>query len=221
MSALPPLSTESIRSFIEKRQVVTFDQLISKFQCSYMSILRRKEELRYITSYNRYGAGMTLPTIPIFNEFNIWKCGDFLFSKWGDVKSTIVGIVDESSEGLYARDLQQILNIRVNNHLSMCVKENIVFKCLDFGHPVYFSTVDTTRDAQYRQREKRYNEERTVQSQPLSQDKIIKILLAIIKHRVTCAHKLKTLIALEGVSLSERSIQWVLDRYDIEKKGSL
>ncbi len=221
MPAIPILSTESIRSFIEQRQVVTFDQLTSEFHCSYMSILRRKEELGYLTSYNRYGIGLTLPTIPIFNKFNIWKYGDFLFSKWGDVKSTIVGVVDESPEGLYARDLQRILNIRVNNHLSMCVRENKVFKCPDFGHPVYFSTVVTTRNAQYRLREKRYQDERPVQSQLLSQDKVIKILLLIIKHRVTSAHKLKPLVALEGLSLSERSIQWVLDKYDIQKKGSL
>lgn len=220
MAPKTTIPTNEIVSFIQHREAVSFDELMSEFHCSYMSIFRRKKDLGYITSYNRYGSGLTLGTIPTFNEFGIWGNRNFLFSKWGDVKRTIIGVVDDSPSGLYAGDLQAILRIRVNNHLSECVMKNLLYRSHNFGHPIYFSAHLETRKIQSEQREAQHQRKHSFTAYPLSKDNLIKTLLAIIKHHVTSAQKLKSILESEGLPLSERSIQWVLDEYNIEKKGS-
>lgn len=215
-----PLQTKDIIAYIRKRKALSFDELKTRFQCSYMTILRRKRDIGYITSYNKSNSGMTLKEIPNYNEFGIWYCRTFLFSKWGNMKMTIKRIIDNSPQGLHPVDLQDIMKTRVNNHLSTCVKENLVMRDHDFGHPIYFSSNDKIRRTQYEQREVLLRKKHPIERPPLSKENIIKVLLAIIKHHVTTVEKIMAVLETEDMHFSEQSIKWLLKKYQIEKKGS-
>lgn len=220
MSSEPSASIRSIVDHIERKKTISFSELASYFRYSRRTIFRKLSLVDYLTSYNKSGAGLTLRNIPNFNESGIWNHRDFFFTKWGTLKKAIPKIIDMSPDGLYARDLQDILMVRINNHLSMCVKEGLIQRNNDFGHPIYFSTNTEIRKLQYEQRKMLFQKKHPVAKNPLSGKNIIKVLVAIIKHHVTTADKLIPILEAKGVHLSKQSIKWVLKKYDIEKKGS-
>lgn len=216
----PCLSLSSLVAYIRKHKAVSFDELTSEFHCSYMSILRRKDDIKYITSYNQFSSGLTLRDIPTFNEFGIWGFRDYQFSKWGNLISTIKGLIDESENGLHAGELHKIMDVRVNNHLAVCTRRELITRGNDFGHPVYFSADVNIRKSQYEQRMVLYQSKHPVEIMPLSEANIIRVLVVMIKHHATAMETLMPILKSEGTELSEQSIRWVLKKYDIEKKGS-
>jgi hypothetical protein len=220
MARKETIPTEEIITYINKKKAVSFHELVSEFQCSYMTILRKKENIGYITSYNKYNSGMTLINIPKFNEFGIWECPPYLFSKWGDMKMTIKGIIDNSAQGLYASELQKIMKVRVNNHLSECTSENLIMRNHEFGHPIYFSTEKMIKKLQYEQSKILFEKRRPAEISPLSKENIIKILIAIIEHHAINIEKLMNILRTKGLKFSRQSLKWLFDRYEIEKKGS-
>jgi len=215
----PRLSLNSLVTYVRKHKAVSFNELASEFHCSYMSILRRRDDIKYITSYNRFSSGLTLRDIPIFNEFGIWGFHGYQFSKWGNLISTIKGLIDESKSGLHAGELHGILDVRVNNHLAVCTKRELIARSNDFGHPLYFSADADIRKSQYNHRMVIYQSKHPVEIMPLSEANIIRVLVVMVKHHATTVEKLMPILNVEGIELSEQSIRWVLKKYDIEKKG--
>lgn len=216
----PSLSVNAIAAYIRRLKALSFDELTSEFHCSYMSILRRKDDIKYITSYNRFSSGLTLRDIPIFNEFGIWGFRGYQFSKWGNLISTIGGIIDESKSGLHAGELHEIMSVRVNNHLAICTRRELIARSNEFGHPLYFSADADIRKSQYEHRMVLYQSKHPIEIMPLSEANVIRVLVVMIKHHATTVEKLMSILKAEGIELSEQSIRWVLKKYDIEKKGS-
>lgn len=212
------VTLDKITSFIRKRKATTFHEIEEHFKCSRMTVFRKIRHIQYLTSYNQNGSGVTLIEIPIFNEFGIWEYKKFLFSKWGTIKNTIPNIVDLSLAGLYAKDLEDILKVRVNNHISMCVKNDLIVRNNDFGPPIYLSTKPEVRRSQYDQRTVLYSEQARPEKAPVSKENTIRILATALKHHETSPDKIVSFLEMEGIHLGKRSVEWVFRKYGIQKK---
>jgi hypothetical protein len=211
---------KSVKSFIIKRKVVTIPELIGFFNRSRATIFRTLAKIEHITSYNHNHSGITLPSTPTFDSEGLWKYNSFYFSKWRTLNETIQNIVNKSPTGFYPRELTDILGVRVHNHLSRCLIENKVVRNNDFGHPIYFSMIPETRQRQYEERIKTSKIRMPYEKPPLNKENTLRVLIAIIKYKVTTVEKLMPVLETEGIDLSEQSIKWVLKKYEIEKKGA-
>jgi hypothetical protein len=73
--------------------------------------------LSYLSSYSHAGKYYTLQQFAEFDSHGIWSYKDVHFSRFGTLKNTIVEILDESTSGYSAKQLQAILMIPVANAL--------------------------------------------------------------------------------------------------------
>ena len=211
---------ERLETLISERKVVTFWELSEHLERSRATVFRMLRQVDYITSYNKNRTGVTLASVPDFDRWGLWRYKDFHFSRWENLNETIQNLVDTSPAGFRPRELADLLGVRVHNHLSMCVADERVVRNDDFGHPVYLSTTPVTRREQYETREQTSAKRVSRERQPLSDQNIIRVLVAIIRHHATTVERLMPVMEAEGLHLSEGSVRWVLRKYEIEKRGS-
>lgn len=70
---------------------------------------------RAYTSFNHNGRYYTLPGIPQFDQNGIWKYQTILFSKYGNLKQTIIQLIIQSDKGLSAKEIAQVVKITSNS----------------------------------------------------------------------------------------------------------
>jgi len=215
------VSADHLSNVLEERRVVTTAQLVQLFGCSPKTLFRKLQQLGYITSYNKNRTGITLSTIPEFDRNGLWRHGPFRFSTWKTLNGTIQHMVEDSSAGLSAGELHKILHVNVYHHVSSCVQDGRIFRDQSLKPPVYYHTDPVVRPHQ--QSERKAFLEKLAPSRPpppLSKENVIRILVAIIRHHASTVERLMPVLEAEGLHLSERSIRWVLRKYEIEKRGS-
>ena len=65
-----------------------------------------------------YKLDLTLPDTPVFNEYGIWEYRDIAFSKYGNLKETVIQLIIRSEKGLMAREIAGIVGIQYQSYLS-------------------------------------------------------------------------------------------------------
>lgn len=120
---------------------MTIDDLKStlKTQCR-MTVLRRLSKLDYISSYSHSGKYYSLKTIARYNKYGIWSNKPALFSKNGSLKKTIKFLIDSSTQGYTASELNSIVKVKVEDALLELVKNKIIIRKKQSGIYIYYAT---------------------------------------------------------------------------------
>jgi hypothetical protein len=84
---------------------------------SVMTATRRLSELGYLSSYSHRGRYYTLTAIPQFDVDGLWRFEGIGFSRCGTLKNTVPALVERSEAGLFHRDLEARLQVRVHDTL--------------------------------------------------------------------------------------------------------
>jgi len=198
-----------------KHKVVKIEHLARHFDCSAWTLFNKLKEHEYYTSYNSRGQYITLEDTPTFDDMGIWKYKQAMFSKWRNVEETIHHIVDMSQAGLTPGEITKILRIRTHNQLVKCRRKGTLVSKRYGGNMVYYSTDEETQRNQIKKRE---SELKAMKSKPLSNKTIIDVLLAIIKHHEIKPENIVSILTSQGKEISERSVQWVLEEYELKKR---
>ena len=98
-------------------KVLTIEEVVELLKSSVMTARRRLKKWEALTSFNHNGRYYTLPRIPQFNDHGIWKYQRILFSKYGNLKQTILELVRRSEAGLSAREVARIVEIPSNSSI--------------------------------------------------------------------------------------------------------
>ena len=99
-------------------QVMTLSHLKILLSCSQRSVQRYLSKWGCLRSYNHNGKYFSLPSIPHFNSFGIWKYHDIGFSQFGNLKETVVQLVTRAPAGLTASELSKILSVNAHSFIS-------------------------------------------------------------------------------------------------------
>jgi len=216
------IAPQEIVDRIRKSKVVKMKQLVENLECSVWTLFDKLREYGYYTSYNFNGQYITLKEIPLFDDNGIWEYKQARFSKWRNVEETICHIVDKSPAGLTPIEITEILQIRTHNQLLKCRRKGLLISKRYGRSQVYYSVYEETQKHQMKEREAMMKRSPTpIKLKPLSDKTIIDILLVMLKHHETKPENIISILASEGKKISERSIKWVIEEYEIEKKGSL
>ena len=130
-------------------KVLTIEQLVDLLKSSVMTARRRLKKWEALTSFNQNGRYYTLPRIPQFDHNGIWKYQTILFSKYGNLKQTIIELVRRSEAGLSAREVAQIVEIPSNSSIfSQLQRVSGIRREKHQGHFVYFSDEQETYQKQ-------------------------------------------------------------------------
>lgn len=111
-------ATEKLIALFHERLVLTLPEIKQILNTnSTMTTHRKLRTISYQTSYSHSGKYYTLTNIADFNHDGLWEFNGIYFSKYGKLAPTIEHLVNCSSDGYFAAELKQILQVFVHNEL--------------------------------------------------------------------------------------------------------
>jgi len=217
----PIFQLQQILDAFKQKEVLSRDEILQATGCSNMTAWRLLSQHGYFTSYNENARLYTIAGIPKFDEHGLWTHGKARFSKWGSLTKTIVGLVQDSPAGLSAEQLQQLLKLKnVKPNLTRLFQNESLAREKMEGHFIYFSLPEASGRKQREQRNRQIEQASTRQKLP-ALESIVALLVEIIKQPQNTPRQWARRLTRQGVRISTRDIQAVLDHYQIDAKKGL
>jgi hypothetical protein len=104
-----------------------------------MSVFRRLRELDYLSSFSHVGRYYTLPGVANFDPQGLWFFEDVGFSRFGNLKETLIELVEQSIAGRTHEELEKQLRLRVHNTLLDLVRSGRIAREMFEGVFLYHS----------------------------------------------------------------------------------
>ena len=168
--------TQALRTF-RARRVCTIDELAALLACSVPTARRRLKQWNAHTSYNKNGRYYALPDVVRFDADGLWRYRGICFSRYGNLRRTLMGLVKHAPAGLCAAELRTRLGLEPRSFLSLFRNHPELRREKCQGRFVYFAV---ERRIYHEQRRRR--EEMRRKSQMPSEAEAVAILVEAIKH---------------------------------------
>ena len=138
-------------ALIRQRIVITLSELQAELGPVSLSTARLKLAAAGCrASYSHNGRYYTLDELADFDVYGIWSYGDIRFSRSGTLTATLEAITERAYRGLYARDLEQIVQVDVRSTLSRLAQAGRVSRVKAGGRYLYCSNDAARRQQQQR-----------------------------------------------------------------------
>jgi len=139
----------SIKSMLRSQKTATFAELEEALGCTVrMTVIRKLEELSYLSSYSHGGRYYTLDGIPEFDGHGLWGHHGVWFSRFGTLLSTARTFVENSEAGYYVSELDSLLHVDTRKALKQLVDTGQLQREQVGGRYLYCSHVSTKRKDQ-------------------------------------------------------------------------
>ena len=205
---------KSVFKVLEDKKVFTLDQLVSSLSCSTPTARLKLKQWQSYTSYNQNGRYYTMPMVPCFDENGLWSYEGISFSKYGNLRNTVVHLINNSPLGLTGNEIGNLVRLPPRSFLHHF--RNVAGICREKieGVYVYFS------DDVDRYKEQVSNRSRVLipEGKPLNDADTIVILTALIKHHGITMEDIMGLPEVRAGGFSRVVISEFLDRHGLLKK---
>lgn len=133
-------TSKTLLTYLNEKKIVTMDEVKAFLNTNArMTAFRKLSQLNYISSCSHSGKYYSLKRIARFNQNGIWNYKSAIFSKYGTLKKTIETMIENSSKGYTASELNSVLKVKVENTLLELSKSKVVIRKKMFGVYVYCS----------------------------------------------------------------------------------
>ena len=199
-----------------QKKVITIEQLVELLRSSVITARRRLKRWKTYTSFNNNGRYYTLPDIPDFDRNGIWKYQTILFSRYGNLKQTIIQLVKQSKAGLSAREIADIVELPSNSSFFSTLHNFAgIRRERHHGRYMYFSDTPVL----FEQQRKGLILLRSEGESRLPSDaEAVMILVQLIKHPDISIEELSDRLAQEGKKIEPSAIKRFLESHDLVKK---
>ena len=205
----------AMRKFISD-QVMTLSQLETLLSCSQRSVQRYLSKWDGLRSYNCNGKYFTLPVIARFDSFGVWKYQDIGFSRFGNLKNTVMQLVSNSPAGLTATELGHTLGVNAHSFMSQFRVDPRLKREKWEGRLVYFYAEHNIWIAQKR---KRFAGQ-SVSHFPSDAQAVI-ILVSLLKNPMAAIEELVRIMSKEHRGISVTMVERLLGHHGLVKKTGL
>jgi hypothetical protein len=178
-------------------------------------VLRRLAEIGYHASYNHSGKFLTIGPAADFDERGLWGHQSARFSKYGNLKQTVLHFVQHSSQGMTHEELNELLGVRTHNTLLQLVREGKIQRERLGPTFVYLAATVSRRKRQVRQRRSLLAE--PARPRPTS-PQIIAVLLELIHDPHAERPRIVQRCQRKGVAISRPVVDVIFERYELDKK---
>ena len=226
MSDMVIRSPDMIVQLLQLKDVVTFEEIQNALgSASRATTFRYLKHVPYMRSYNHNGRYYTFRDPTRFDRWGLYGQGDILFSRDGKLGNTVKRLVRESEMGMTQRELQDLLQVRVQVLLLEAVRHDEIRRDLIGRLYLYLHNDSEIGDTQLNKRHGQITNHRSLQDSVMIDDHIIiKVLLILIRHPdyqpADVTHALRGHVP----PITEDQVIEVFSRYDLDeigkKKGS-
>jgi hypothetical protein len=134
------IDSELLLTCLNNKKIMTIGELKSTLRTQYrMTVFRKLSMLGYISSYSHSGKYYSLKRIARYNKYGIWSYKSALFSKNGTLKKTIKFLIDCSTQGYTASELNSIVKVKVEDALLELITTKIISRKKISGIYIYFT----------------------------------------------------------------------------------
>jgi len=215
MTRLDPNIVKAVCKQLEKHQIFTIGELAGLLQCSIANARLKLKQWQTYTSYNQNGRYYTLPQVPQFDQYGLWRYKNAAFSRHGNLTQTIVHLVSSATAGLTGKQLGELLGLSPQSFLHHFRNCPGICREKHNGVYVYFSEDQSVCEIQLRQR-------RAIVYRPrvgnITDAEAVMILVAVIKHHGISAEQILALPEIKKSKIKLAAVQGFLEYHGLEKK---
>ena len=210
------MQTDTALNSFRLNKVLTIEDLTSLLKRSEITVRRFLKECDSFTSINKNARYYTLPDIPGFDSNGLWNYEGVFFSRHGNLKQTVIHLIEKSDMGLSANEIERMVGLSDNSSFVSTFKHSKVVKReiiggRGTGRYIYFAG---NRQAYLRQQAKRRV---WVTSLPSDSD-AISILVELVRHPHSSSAGLAGILCTKGKMIDQHSITRLLVHHGLEKK---
>jgi len=211
------VTEENAIAFLRQQVVFRLIDIMEQLSCSSATAHRRIKQWSAFSSLNENGRYYILPDIPRFNENHVWKYNNILFSKYRTLNKTLSALIESSSAGLTVFEANKAIGVPVQNILSQQALQNNSYRReKHMGAFVYYSNNHDDYIRQKKEREKLFP---VVNKKdfPTNAESVV-VLVEYIKKPEAKFHHLAKVVKKNGINVSAKKIQNLLEHHDLVKK---
>jgi hypothetical protein len=207
-----------IVELLEKETVVDMPTITAALgNTSAMTAFRYLQKVAYRRSYNHNGRYYALHTPSRYDCFGLWSFKGIHFSVDGSLRDTTRRLVQESPMGLFHRELQQRLQVRVHNTLiDLWRKAEISREQLD-GFFVYLHSDQATQQTQLTRRQEHIAAQ--LIEDEVTDAMVIEVLLVLVRHPGATSAEVVRRLRGNSPPITAAHVRVVFDRYDLDTVG--
>jgi len=205
---------KSVFDLLEDMKVFTLERLVSSLGCSIPTARLKLKQWRAHTSYNQNGRYYAMPTVPRFDNNGLWHYEDIYFSRYGNLKNTIVHLVERSPSGLTGKEIGALVRLDPRSFLHHFRNAGGIQREKPEGVYVYFSDNPVT----YKQQRESRSKLAHPAGEFLSEADAVVVLSALIKHHGICLEEIMALSEIRMHKISSAAIRDFLEHHGLVKK---
>lgn len=208
----------NIKNHLKKQIIMTLLELSLLINASTRTVQRKLKQLDTIRSYDHNGRFFALKEVAQFNPYGIWKHKEIHFSKYGNLKDTLIQVIKNSDAGINADEIRNILGLETRSFLFHYKDIEQVKREKVDGCYVYFSSDSIRYNFQLTNRKKLIGEQLSYHMKDTTG---IMILVETIKHPDFSAKRLSRHLRKQGIKIKPEAIIDFYKFHGIEKKTNL
>ena len=203
MTKLSEGRLKNVFSLLEDIEVFTLERLVLFLSCSIPTARLKLKQWGAYTSYNQNGRYYAVPTVPRFDNKGLWHYENIYFSRYGNLKTTIVQLVGRSPSGLTGKEIGALVRLDPRSFLHHFRNAGGIQREKPKGVYVYFSDNPVT----YKQQRKSRSKLAHPAGEVFSEADAVVILSALIKHHGIC---LEEIMALPEIRMhKDMNLNWL------------
>ena len=140
MSQNSAREAERARKAFGRRKIMTLGEVAEFIRSSIHTARRRLKQWQAANSYNHNGRYYTLPEVPEFDGNGLWRWRGVFFSQYGNLKQTVVALVQSSPAGLDAGEMRSLLGLDPRSFLSAFADDPQLRREKTQGRFVYYGS---------------------------------------------------------------------------------
>ena len=214
---MPKISEKRLKDvfrFLEDSKVFTLDKLLSVLSCSTPTARLKLKQWKAYTSYNKNSRYYAMPSVACFDENGMWHYENIFFSKYGNLRNTVIHLINNSSSGLNGKEIGDLVRLPVRSFLHHFRNIAGIQREKREGVYIYFSE-DPDRYKQ--QLQGRLNRLEPADKLFTDADAVL-ILRALIKHHDIGMEDIMALPEVQARKFSPAVIGDFMDRHGLLKK---
>jgi hypothetical protein len=214
MTRLSEGRLKNVFDLLEDLKVFTLERLVSSLSCSIPTARLKLKQWGAYTSYNQNGRYYAMSTVPRFDNNGLWHYKDIYFSRYGNLKNTIVQLVERSPSGLLGKEIGALVKLDPRSFLHHFRNAGGIQREKTEGVYVYFSDNPVT----YKQQRKSRSKVAHPAGEFLSEADAVMILSALIKHHGICLEEIMAFPEIRIHKISSAAIRNFLEHNGLVKK---
>lgn len=213
MKREPDTLAGKARKVFRRRKILMLEEVAELLRSSIHTARRRLKEWRALTSYNQNGRYYALPEVPEFDGDGLWRCRGVFFSRYGNLKQTVVELIARSPAGLDSGEMGALLGLDPRSFLSAFAGHPQIVREKTQGRFVYYGAERSVCAEQQRRRGAL-----SAKARPPSPHEAIAILVEKIKRPALSSEAISRRLRKQKLRVEPETIENLFVRHGLAVK---